>query len=315
MDAKQDICMDNHPLLRPFGIVLDTPAIDALHELATRWLWTGASGAYVLGDSRMGKTTALETLGATLCLRDSRPVPVHMVTVHKRDRPTINSLYRRLNHSAEVHLKSRDVTDDMFSNFLTYLLDLVSAYQVDRVVLLVDEMQRLSVDQFHVFAELYDELKTLKVALMTVFMGNREECQDIVELFRTKTYRQIRGRFFTLHGTFHGLRSRQEVQKCLAQYDERRYPEHSGPTYTEYFLPEAYAKGWRLASLDTLLWSSFREYQQIYNLDSWGMQYFVASVNTLLVDFLPRMGIDALDEALVNTSLALSGLDMGAGEV
>jgi hypothetical protein len=97
------------------------------------------------------------------------------------------------------------------------------------------------------------------------------------------------------------------VHRCLIQYDQLRYPD-DGPTYTEYFLSEAIKQGWKLSTVSEDLWRIFRDYQRQYKIDSWGMQYFLVTVNTLLTDFLPTHGVEHINDDMIHESVRVSGL-------
>src|SRR5690606_35619134 len=134
------------------------------------------------------------------------------------------------------------------------LVELADKSKSDILLLFVDEMQRLSLKQLNIFAELYDRLLVQRIHLMTVFIGNHPQCMELIELTKLDTSAHIRGRFFTQYYRFKGLASRKELEICLAQYDSLKYPD-DGPTYTEYFLPDAYQKGFRFISLSSGLWN------------------------------------------------------------
>lgn len=188
------------------------------------------------------------------------------------------------------------------------MADTMDQHGLNQCLLLVDECQRLSPRQFNVFAELYDRLRSIRRTVLVVFVGNDAETWRLIDAMGTQQYAHIHGRFFLHRLTFRGLRSEQEVRHCLAQYDSMRYPPESGRTYVEEFLPDAVKSGFRLASVSGLLWRTFREHQKRLRLDSWGMQSFTITANSLLTDFLPRYGIDRLSEEMVEEALRLSGL-------
>jgi len=298
-----------HPVFNPLELLIETPAMKLLHDQIQKWLWTGATGSVVKGVSRTGKTTAMYALGNQLNSRNNTPIPVHRFSIHKRDKPTIRSVFMRMCNSADIYTTPRTVTDKLSDSFLHYLLDKTHEYKTNRIVLIVDEMQRLKSWQFDAFAELYDELRDpFNVLLMVIFIANDPECVELIEEMEDSTHAHIYGRFFTLESDFLGLTSEKSVKSCLCQYDSLRFPLNSGPTYTEYFLPKEYRNGWRLSTLSRPIWTVFREYKQNYKLKSWGMQYFITSINTLLTDLLPHYGVDAFSEEMIHESIKVSRL-------
>ena len=299
----------DHPVFKPLELMIETPAIELLSDQLHQWLWTGATGALIKGEARTGKTKAMEAMAGRLMSRSNKPIPVHHFSIHRRDTKSIRSLFRNMCISAKISTTPRTVADELSDSFIHYLLDMVYEYETDRIVLIVDETQRLKAWQFDAFAELYDELRKIhKVALMVIFVANDPECDDLIKEIQEPIHAHIYGRFFTLGTSFKGLTSEKAVKSCLEEYDTLRYPLKSGPTYTEYFLPNEFRQGWRLASYSRLIWSAYRQYKIDFKLHSWGMQYFIATINTLLTDFLPHNGVDKISEEMVSEAIKVSGM-------
>ncbi|MED5530709.1 MAG: ATP-binding protein [Pseudomonadota bacterium] len=308
MNAKAQVNHSQHPLYNPHGFILETLETQQLEEVLHRWMWNGATGGLVFGEARIGKTQALQQLKNSLCTRCGDPIPSIYFSVAQRDTTTIASIYRLLCNSINLSHSRRDRTDYLSDAVVHYLADLADASGSKTLVIYIDEMQRLHVKQLNIFAELYDRLKLLNIHLMCVFVGNDPECLDLVKLTQRSAYAHVRGRFLTQFHRFEGLLSASGVRRCLEQYDTARYPK-DGQTFVEYFLPEAVANGFTLSSTSSILWGCFCEYAKPLGIRSWGMQYFTSTINCLLLDFLPRHGIENFGQEMVNAALNLSGID------
>lgn len=307
MDMTSSFSVDR-PLLSPLNPnLLTAPAVQFEQQL-TQWLWTGASGAVVTGAARSGKTTALDAIAQRVCDRRERSVPVFRMNVARRDRPTIVSVYRQLCWPAGLKITSRQTADELAMSYLHCMADAADKFGVGQIILLVDECQRLTPDQFDVFAELYDRLRMIDRWLLTVFIGNDFETQRLTERMTSGAHAHIRGRFFRQRWTFHGLRSVKEVRDCLAQYDGLPHPFETDRSLVQGLLPESINTGFRLSSVAELFWRAFRDIQKRYKLDSWGMESFAITTNTLLADFLPRYGVDELNEEMIAEAIRISGL-------
>lgn len=302
-----DIDYYNHPVFQPQELKLKTLAMKKISEEIHRWLWTGATGGLITGASRVGKTTALLALTSELRTRGKTPIPVYYISIPQRDQRTILSVFRQLCWSVDLRVTQRDRADHLSDRYVHYIADRAVEKDSRTAVLIVDEMQHLYPTQFNPFAELYDKLLLLGITLMVIFVGNDQECCKLIEQIQKPQYAHIHGRFFTQGISFLGLTSKNQVQRCLRQYDKLRYP-INGPTYTGYFLAEAVGKGWGFESLAEDTWQIFRSYQKTYHIESWGMQYFTATVNTLLTDFLPRYGVEHFEEDMVHECIRISGL-------
>lgn len=296
-----------HPLYSNNKVILETAATVLLSDALHQWAWCGATGGMVYGAARIGKTQALQQLRTQLVTRGGEKIPTVYFSVHSRDINTIAGIYRLLCNAVNLTHGKRDQADYLADAIVYFLIDYAFESKSSSLVLLVDEMQRLNVKQLNIFAELYDRLKLLNITLMTVFIGNDPECLELVEVTQREQYAHIRGRFFTQFYKFDGISSAHQVRKCLKQYDSMRYPE-GGPSYAEFFLPEPVSNGFTLASLSDDIWQYYSEYAKPHNITSWGMQYFVATINCLLLDFLPKHGVESFDQDMVDAALDLSGL-------
>ena len=302
-----DIAYTEHPVLSPDKLRLKTMAINKLAETLHRWLWTGSTGGIIVGESRVGKTTALWELMDALKTRSGMSIPTYYYTNGGRDQNTIRSVFRQLCWDVKLPVKSHDTIDHLCDRYVHYLAEKTIAADCPYSVLFVDEVQRLQPKQLNAFAEIYDRLRMLGVALTVVPVCNQLESADLFEILEAPQYAHVRGRFFVQGANFRGLTSQEEVRYCLKQYDTLHFPEE-GPTYTEFFLPDAASQGWRLESLSRDIWGVFREYQSNYQLDSWPMKYFTTTMKMLLSDILPYHGIEHFDVEMVHETIQGNGL-------
>lgn len=297
-----------HPIFDAVRFRINTPSVEALQTNLTRLVWTGATGAAMLGFTRAGKSTAVELITHRIKARSGHSIPVIRYSSHRRDKSTIRALYENIFSHLGLHHTTRQSTEGLASNLLMFLAETAKCHHVTQLLMLIDEAQRLAIPQIDLFAELDDRLrKEYSTALMCVFVGNQEQMGRLLREVYNGENEHIEGRFFRQTFRFTGLRSVDDVRFCLNQYDTLRYPQH-GPTYTECFLPIAYANGFRLASLAKSMWSEFRAYRQDLDIDEWAMEYFVRAVNPLLTDYLPKFGAHAYSGEMFRNCISVSGL-------
>lgn len=297
----------DHPVFHPTILRIATPAMENLRNNLLRLLWTGATGGYITGAPRVGKTTALLNLQDKLYTRGKITVPVYYVSMPGRDQRTITSVFRQLCQSVELRNNVRDRADHLSDRFVHYIIDRAIETNCQTAVLLIDEMQRLHPSQINAFAEVYDKLRLFDISLTVILIGNDQESKKLLKKISEPEYSHIHGRFFTQGWSFLGLTSKNDVKMCLSQYDTLCFPEN-GQSYAKFFLSDAVESGWCYASLSDDIWRVFREYQINYNIPSWGMQYFLSTVNTLLTDYLSVHGVSKFDDAMVHECIQISGL-------
>ncbi|MFQ3324833.1 MAG: hypothetical protein ACI90U_002664 [Pseudomonadales bacterium] len=305
---QQNIDYYDHPVFHPYDLIIRTPAIQLLEDQLTQLLWNGITGAVIQGQARHGKTTALDYIRDNLKNRRGEIIPSHFLTVPTLDRKTVNALYRTLLVSVDLPVTNTMRVEPMLNNLLCYILDSLAEKKSRQFIIFADEAQRLSPEQCGVFCQIYDILREkYKIQLHVFLVVNSDEAESLLHVIRKKQYRHIHGRFFINIYNFYGLRNKADVKACLAQYDSLRFPKEDGPVYTEFFLPQAFNDNWRLSDAASLLWGTFTRYQKAYQIDSWGMQYFISMVNVLLTDFLPHYGVDHLSEEMVERALDATG--------
>jgi len=308
----------DHPLFNPTVFFIPTPMIDDLRARIERWLWCGASGGYIVGSARIGKSRALQFLSHHLTTRTGEALPVVRINLKGRDKKTIASVWRNMLYAiGQAPASDRELSDTMSIRVTAYFAEQSLRNKNRQIVLVVDEFQRLLIRQLAAFAELYDELVELGVHLIVVFVGNEGESEHLLEQISDHQYEHLYGRFFMQRYHWHGLRSREAVGVCLKEFAKVKYPADTGPTLLQSFLPLLHKQDWHLTSLATPLWQIYREeYGKPLKLSSWPMQYFIATVKTLILDYLPRYGVNSPEmiEEMIRYSLAVSGLPTERGK-
>ncbi|MFC3193200.1 ATP-binding protein [Marinicella sediminis] len=301
---------DEHPIFNNSQFFIMTPMIQTLSTQINKCLWNGSAGAAVYGDYRLGKTRALDYLIDILMNRQGEKIGAKSISIAPRDQNTIAGIFKNICHSFGFELKARATSDDMSNIVMHHLGDLTLINSTKQVVLIVDEFQRLNVNQLEAFAELYDGLVRCGANLFVLFAGNDSDSLRIRKSIQDDQNELIRGRFFTQEFMFYGIRTYEELVFCLNEFDTRQYPK-DGPTYTKYFVGNTVPDNWRLKSLADNIWPIYlSDFKSQMNIKSWPMQYFISMIRILLTDFLPNHGVgdDGLISEMIRESIRASGL-------
>ena len=304
---KLKTSFDDHPLYNEDNLQLWTPAVEQLSEDIHRWVWTGITGGLIYGTYRIGKSRAIELLHDKIFTRSKIQVPFYYISIPDRDTNTIRSVFEELCYSVNLMIGRYENANVLSNRYINYILDENAKAKCKQAILIVDEMQRLSLKQFNAFAEIYDVLRHTGIRITIIFVGNDPDCWNIVNQITPDKHAHLYGRFFTQSAPFRGLTSKVQVAACLKQYDSLCYP-HGGPTLTEFVLPYEVKNGWKVAALSGDLWRLYSDVKRTYKLKSWGIQYFTATIRTLLTDYLPRYGIDDIEDEMLNECIQLSGI-------
>lgn len=294
--------LDPDVIFNPTELFIHTPMLEQLEKQLHHWLRTGLTGGLVLGNYRIGKTRAIEYISKRLFNRKGEEIHADRMTIAQRDVCTVKSIFRNLCFALDMPINDRTNSDEMASCLTHYFGEKALQNSTKQVVLIVDEMQRLKVNQLNAFAELYDNLAKLKLNMSVFFVGNAGSSKPLLEAISDDRYELLRGRFFTHVYDYCGIRNKNDVGHCLKEFDR---------LFTKHFLHDDFKKGWRLASLDKTIWSIFEtDFRRPLKLKSWAMQYFISTIRILLVDYLPRYDIydqEALEE-MITASIDASGI-------
>lgn len=309
-NLRQDVYLDyNHPILDDTQFMIETPAtIDLLNEI-TRLIWLGGTGASVIGFSCAGKTTALIMIQNKIISRSGKTVPVIRHYVHRRDQKTIKQLLKNILNRLDIDYLDRDAAEDMVERLTIFMVEKAHNYNSKNILFVVDEAQRLNINQIDLFAELFDILKEAYSILLTVvFVGNREQLSNLLKTITNGDNEHIEGRFFRRVIRFHGIRNHDDVRFCLSQYDKIRFPAPDGPSCTEYFLSDDCANGFLLEHLSSPVWSVFKKYKKDLQIEDWGMKHFTQAIKILLTDYLHNQGATSFSIEMFEHCIEVSDL-------
>jgi hypothetical protein len=125
-------------------------------------------------------------------------------------------------------------------------------------VLLIDEGQNWGDTEYTWLRDLANLLRDQDgFCLITAVWGDLR-LDQLSSMFRTKR-KDLWGRFMLKPQQFQGIRNQEDLRFFLAEHDSIKrceFPVGSGISFTEYFLPRAYANGWRLANETENLWNA-----------------------------------------------------------
>ena len=291
---------------------IPTPMASRLRDRIEQCLQCGDTGCVIVGEARLGKTSAIRRILSELSNRSGERIHVFYTHYGQRDTETVRAVFAKIARALGAEV-GRQTADKLLDWITVHLADAAQANSTRQVALLIDEAQLLSAKQLNAFAEIYNELVVMRINCAIFFVANLDQFRPLARTLMKIENRYVRERFFYNLEYFYGIRSEGELAACLNQYDEYRLDDGSERRVTECFYPELYEQGWRLASIAPFYWRYYREnYGLPLGQDSFGMAHFVRATNLLVMDYLPYCtGKDdsALIEACVVKSLAGAGIE------
>ena len=101
-----------------------------------------------------------------------------------------------------------------------------------------------------------------------------------------------------------------EIPTVLAFYDQTRWPEEGGPTYSGHFLPDLWAQGWRMENQAGPLQDSFRKVAREFHRDENDIaaKYVVFAANSFLLNAQKTLANGGTQRALIEDAVRRSGI-------
>ena len=257
LPPRESIPADLHPLVTHQYTII-TPGMEKVLAVVAEWIRSGVSGATIEGDTRRGKTRCRRFMARMLPTAFPR-MPVCWMLAHACDNPSERVFYGEILKALKHPMWNDGTAVQRRDRLLESIVSLVQSAGQARIVLLVDNAEYLREPQFHWLVGIFDELDERGIELFTFFFGQRELSRIREDLRRAKLG-HILSRFLDDRIEFHGIKSAGELKDCLSCYDVKsQFPEGTDWSFTRYYLPDAFAKGWRLAQLAKQFWAAFEE--------------------------------------------------------
>lgn len=258
-DLQKSELVTDHPLmLVAGGYRFKTPSVDYAFTQLVDAITSGLPGIAWVAFPRFGKTSAVEIFKKML--RATYPEMVVISFIAKSHKcPSEILFYSELLHAAGLASPPGKNKDDFLKRLTRSLCTWASISRSRRVILLIDEAQKLKEDDYAWLIDISNELRSLNVSL-TVALFAQPSLVSQREIFRQTGMEEIIGRFMVTVENFEGTTNIEDLEKILSFYDDpvvTEYPVGSGCSCTEFFLPLAYKNGWRLQKHAQILWDAF----------------------------------------------------------
>lgn len=209
------------------------------------------------GKPRLGKTRAIQYLSRLLAEKFGDNLPVITVACRDYKISSETTFFEDLLSAAGHALYKPGKASAKRDRLIEYLSEKVELSLQNRLVLFLDEAQKLHEQHYKWLIDVHNELDARGVATIVLLVG-QDELVHQYSAFQQTQQTQIIGRFMVHQLQFHGLKRASEIKKCLKAYDIAEYPDGSGCSFTRYFYPAVYNSGFRLASYADSLWEAFR---------------------------------------------------------
>jgi len=288
ISSLRPIPKDIHPVALG-TYLLPTESIDCIYAMVTKVINRRDTGLVVYGNTRYGKTSSI--FYCTKMLHIEFPgVPVRLFSV-PQDLTASEGKFFTLFLEAVKHKDTGGTVADKRIRLANYIIDAGSQSSRRIFVLFIDEAQKFSAVHYEWLRDMYDQAVIGGVSLLVILVGQLDLYAQKNAFIKLKKV-EIVSRFMIFDMRFYGIRTFEDFAFCLGQYDVLDFPVGSGWTFTRFFMPTAYASGFRLGDYAQVLWGAFlRQDEELGISDGTEipMKYFTKTVEIL---FTEHPGLD-----------------------
>ncbi|MDX2218210.1 MAG: ATP-binding protein [Burkholderiales bacterium] len=239
------LLLTGHPLITNEALLL-TPPVEELYRKVKRVVILRETGCAFSAPSGAGKSSALWMLTNMLKL-ELPNLYIFTHQTHTGGVKTERSIFKHLLSSIK-HGSTAGQTEDLRIRLVNTMADQAKHSGLNMVVMLIDEAQALSNEEFQLLKDISNDLQKERVQLVTIFMGQSPDLEARIRDIWLSAKLDLVGRFAMRHHTFRAYNSLSDLAALLKGIDEEIYPYDSDWSWTEFFLPKAFGAGFRLAS-------------------------------------------------------------------
>jgi hypothetical protein len=271
-----------HPLFNS-NYEINTNEIVDLYNNVEKWINNQVPGGIIYGEARLGKSTAIACLETMLHHNYGEALPIfrmNMTSYILNEKTFYEQFLSDVGH--ELRKGTTYEKKERLINLFTFSALEAKSY---KIILFIDEANYLEEKEYAWLMDIYNRLMLKHIRLTTLLVGTIDILNKKMYFIQNKQ-QQLIGRFMVFEYHFHGVKTPQDLQVCLASYDFMlKYPYGSEWTYTRYFFPECYEQGYRISDDAEILLECFDKISRSLNPNNRleiPMQYVIASINICL---------------------------------
>lgn len=249
---RRDGLLSQHPVMLKNYLTL-TPTIVEIYQKVRELIFLSEPSIYFWSTPRMGKTECAKAVRYLI----RKEFPDKMVIMASCDPSKeisiISTIFKGMGLEKETsRLSKSDARDRVVDHIICEL----SGRSGKHCLLIIDEMQAMTTKDYQALQAIQNELKLNNISLTTIGFAQQE-----INSIRTTLSRggqiALVARFLSRREKFKGCADVSWLAATLEKFDgELVFPELSSCTFTNFFVPNAFRAGFRLASSAELI---FRE--------------------------------------------------------
>ena len=233
----------SHPLF-DHTVLLRTNPSDELYLAVKRIITVRETGCVFTGQSRIGKTDALDRVKAML-LQQYPSMCIYSHDAHNQQLPSIRAFFKHF-LATVGHQEKKGETYDLRERLVSLLVDDARTSGTGLVALFIDEDSAMLLADFLFLKDVFNDLSRRGVQLITILMGQAPDMQYLIDDLIARGRGDLVARFANRVIEFRAFNCLADIWTILSGIDCHDYPVGSGNSWTRFFLPYAYQGGFRM---------------------------------------------------------------------
>lgn len=254
-----------HPIARNNYLILTKPIETATRSI-TAWIKFNFPGAMVFGQRRRGKSRLIRFLRNHLSDLLGFKIAIAVLCMRKHDLVREGDFLDDLLDVLDVRAGPRAAKKEKMALIRNALLVLARRSPVHKVMLIIDDAQRLQSLHYEILMSIENELdERFQVSLFTLLVG-QPELLTKKELMIASGQLQITARMMADEIEFYGHRTAEELEYAWGRYAKCFWPRKSGISFLQAFAPGAVARGWDLSDEAPGVWQAYKAEREVLNI-------------------------------------------------
>jgi hypothetical protein len=287
--SRIDELLNSHPVAKG-RYMIPTPMVKFAHEEARERVWSGRTGVVFYGDTRAGKTTCAKAVAESL-KEEFNNIYITMASARRTLRPQEGHMARLILEGSGHILARRPDPNLLLRSLMLDIQTNVRSRNGDQYALILDEVNLLNEFDLTSLLEIHNSLDLKGIRMTTISFG-QPEILTLIDALKVSEQQQIIARFFRKPIIFRNCDSESTLKQILEDLDlKSEWPEHSGWSFTYFFFPKAFERGFRMAQYAPALWRAMEDVMNGKS-SSISMEIIALTVNALYLGYRAQDSAD-----------------------
>lgn len=280
-NKERNELFSEHPVITKKYLII-TPVITNTYSIIRDRVWMRSTGTFMYATPRMGKTTCARAI--KILLEAEFPEIFVISFTAEVKRKLESGLFIDILQAENLAIVKSSRYKDTQRQLITHIQSKLFTKKGQQFVLMIDEMQKLGEEDLDMLATVHNRLEAIDIKMTTIGFAQPE-------ILSTRTALQATGqnfliaRFLSEPIAFDGCATKSDLKEILESYDNVQYfPIDSDLTFTRFFLPYAFDKGFRMSAYSDEIWSGLVHASKQLSVDSIPMEHLSRTIEFLLVN-------------------------------